>query len=528
MNRIVKALLLAAALAAVPAGAAAAPAATQTEPRPEQFYHIFVRSFADSDGDRNGDLRGLRDKLDYLQGLGVTTILLTPLYPSRFYHNYFADDFTGIDDEYGSKADFWALVDELHRRGMRIFLDEEIQYVTGQHEWYRSSHDNPASPFSPYVLYKDKANHTPVVTLLGTTDFTVWPNQQQQIYTVNLAEPKVQVYFTDYLKSWMDPNGDGDPSDGVDGFRIDHMMDDLDNVGVLTKLLSNFWAPMLKDLRQLNPKVQIIAEQADWGDGAAFFEQGTVDKVFAFSIWKAARELDAKALTAAITRSNGVITEGRDQLVFIENHDTERFANAPRNTPAILRLGAAITLLTGWTPSLYYGQEIGMGGKQTDDYAAKGNTPANADARDIPLRQAFRWVADPLAPGNAAWYRQFPDAYHTPDSHAPGDGVSVAEQTSDVASLLNTYRTLAALRGSEPALARGSTKVVAQAGDLLLIERQHGVRRALVLFNLGATPASLTLPDARKIGARRYGSAAQSPRGLDAPPHSATVWAPTP
>ncbi len=528
MKTIVQALLLAATCVTMAGAVAAAPAATPTSARPEQFYHIFVRSFADSNGDRNGDLRGLRNKLDYLQGLGVTSILLTPLYPSRFYHNYFADDFNGIDGEYGSKADFWALVDDVHRRGMRIFLDEEIQYVTGQHIWFRSSHNNPASPFASHVLYKDKTNRTPVATLLGTTDFFVWPNQQQQIFTVNLAEPRVRAYFTDYLKSWLDPNGDGDPNDVVDGFRIDHMMDDLDNAGVLTKLLSGFWAPMQAELRQLNPKLQIIAEQADWGDGAAFFEQGKVNKVFAFSIWKAARDLDAKALAAAITQSNMVVSAGRDQLLFIENHDTERFANASRNTPAILRLGAAITLLTGWTPSLYYGQEIGMGGKPTDDYAANGSRPANVDARDIPLRQAFRWVADPLAPGNAAWYRQFPDAYHTPDSNAPGDGVSVAEQAQDRDSLLNVYRALAKLRADEPALAHGTTHVVAQTGDLLLIERRLDKRRALVLFNLGASSGSMALPAGSKIGARLFGPAVQSPGGLDAPPHSASVWAATP
>ncbi|MEY2882539.1 MAG: hypothetical protein RL490_263, partial [Pseudomonadota bacterium] len=304
-------LALAAALIASPLPARPAPATMAAAERPALFYHIFLRSFRDSNGDRNGDLRGLIASLDYLQGLGVTTILLTPLYPSAFYHNYFADDFDGIDPEYGDMADFRALVADLHRRGMRIILDQEIQYVTGQHDWYRSSHDQPNTPVANYLLYKDKGNHVPVATLLGTNDFTIWPDQKQQIFTVNLAEPRVRTYFTAYLKRWMDPDQDGDPSDGVDGFRIDHMMDDLDNAGVLTGLLSNFWAPMLADLRRLNPKIEVIAEQADWGDGAAFFEQGKVDAVFAFPIWKAANALDARALAEAIRRSGNVIGPGR-------------------------------------------------------------------------------------------------------------------------------------------------------------------------------------------------------------------------
>ena len=111
MTRLVRTLLVAAALVTAPILAVAAPV-TQAAERPALFYHVFVRSFADSNG------------------------------------------------EYGSKADFWALVDNLHRRGMRIVLDEEIQYVTGQHERFQSSHDNSASPISSHLLFRDKANHT--------------------------------------------------------------------------------------------------------------------------------------------------------------------------------------------------------------------------------------------------------------------------------------------------------------------------------------------------------------------------------
>lgn len=494
---------------------------------PEMFYHIFVRSFADSDGDRQGDLRGIRERLSYLQDLGVTTLLLTPLYPSQFYHNYFADDFDGVDSEFGTPADFAELVREVHARGMEIFLDQEIQYVSGQHAWRLHSQNNPRGPFGKFLLYSDPGNQQPVATLFGTNDFYVWPDQHQQIFTVNLAEPEVRAYFSRYLSAWIDPNQDGDPSDGVDGFRIDHMMDDLDNAGVLTGLFEQFWVPLLQDLRTVNPDVRIIAEQADWGDGEEFFTRGKVDMVFAFPIWSAARALNAADYAAAIERSNRVVTPGRDQLVFIENHDTERFANGPRQQPEILRLGAAITLLTGWTPSLYYGQEIGMSGTQTNDYAAAGDRPANADARDIPLRQAFRWVPDPLAPGNAAWYRQFPAAYHTPDSNVPGDGVSVAEQAREPGSLLNTYRTLAALRAHHPALAHGSTRLIAHEGSLVVIERRAGAEGALIAFNFDASAqtAPLALP---VTGLRLYGAATVTRDGdnarITAPPYSATVW----
>lgn len=517
MKQLIRTVLTAL-LAILPASA---PARDASKP-PELFYHIFVRSFADSNGDRIGDLNGIRARLDYLQSLGVTTLLLTPLYPSPFYHNYFADDFDGIDREFGTMAEFSALVGDLHKRGMKIFLDEEIQYVTGQHEWYRLSHDQPGGRFDGYLLYKDAANHQPVPTLTASNDYLVWPNQRQQIFTVNLADAKVRAHFTRYLKSWADPNVDGNPSDGVDGFRIDHMMDDLDNRGVLTDLLRDFWAPMLEELRALNPRLRVIAEQADWGDGESFFTHGKVDMVFAFPIWRAAQKLDPAAFATAIEQSNRIITAKRGQLIFIENHDTDRFASGPGTDPARLRLGAAITMLSGWTPSIYYGQELGLTGKKLE------NPGTNADVADIPRRKALRWGGGAPASGDAMWYCAVPDAYDAADCHVAADELSVARQDRDRASLLNSYRALAALRRDYPALAAGKSRVIAQHHDLVLLERTKGNDRALILFNFGGKAQSMTMASSPKMLTLRYGTArsSHSAKGvkLFAPAWSATVW----
>src|SRR5688500_4463800 len=89
----------------------------------EVIYHVFQRSFHDSNGDSHGDLKGIKQKLGYLQDLGVTSILLTPLYQSAFYHNYFATDFEKIDPRYGTMEDYFDLVREVHKRGMKIYQD---------------------------------------------------------------------------------------------------------------------------------------------------------------------------------------------------------------------------------------------------------------------------------------------------------------------------------------------------------------------------------------------------------------------
>ena len=101
----------------------------------EIIYHVVQRSFYDSNGDSQGDLNGLRQKLGYLQDLGITSILLLPLYDADCYHNYFANDFDKIDAEFGTMKDYLALVKEVHRRGMKIHLDMETQYVSEKHLW---------------------------------------------------------------------------------------------------------------------------------------------------------------------------------------------------------------------------------------------------------------------------------------------------------------------------------------------------------------------------------------------------------
>ncbi|MFN5475040.1 MAG: alpha-amylase family glycosyl hydrolase, partial [Sphingobacteriales bacterium] len=116
----------------------------------EVIYHVLLRSFFDSDGDQMGDFNGLRQKLDYIQDLGATSIMLLPLYDAECYHNYFADDFEKMDAEFGTFEDYVSLVREIHRRKMKIYMDMETQYVSYKHKWFKSAIGNLSSPYSDY------------------------------------------------------------------------------------------------------------------------------------------------------------------------------------------------------------------------------------------------------------------------------------------------------------------------------------------------------------------------------------------
>ena len=475
------AILLAASTAAGPGAAAhlrtAAPAvaAAPAGLENEVFYHIFTRSMRDSNGDREGDLRGIEQSLPYLQRLGVTSILLTPLYPSSFYHNYFASSFDDIDPEFGTMADYRRLVRAIHARGMKIYLDEEFQYVAYDHAWFKSALGNPQSPYSSFLIFHGPNNTNPESGPFGITIAQRFPGAQTGITTVDMKSPRFRAWAAGYLMRWVDPNHDGDFSDGVDGFRLDHMMDDLDNKHINTNLFETFWKPLFASLKTANPKLEFIAEQWDWGDGADFLRRGGVDAAFAFPLTAAIRSFDKAKVVAAIERLDRAIPPGKHELVFVENHDMARIASDPGITPERLRTAATLVIGLQGTPSIYYGQELGMRGHPRDEY--------KSDEKDIGDREAFEWSGRTEAPGQANWYKG-PKSYWTQRFARDDDGISVEEEVRDPNSLLNHYRRLLSLRAEHRALRTGKQRVVRSPAGILVVERSDGRERLLIVVNL--------------------------------------------
>jgi glycosidase len=451
----------------------------------EVFYQIFVRSFRDSNGDRVGDLRGIQEKLGYLQDLGVTSVLLTPINPSPFYHNYFASSFQGVDSAYGDGDAFREMVSAIHARGMKIYLDEEIQYVAQGHPWLQESLGHPGSEYSRLLLYNGPGNTQPESGVFGLTVVPMYTGARVGIVSVNLLDSLTQQYFQNLFVSLIDPNRDGRFEDGVDGFRIDHMMDDLDMKGKLTNLFARFWAPVFAQARAVNPRIRIIAEQYDWGYGEDFLTRGGTDMVFAFPLRNAIVSLKRDSIANAITETRDRTPPGKGQLVFIENHDMNRFASEMSGDARKERIGAALNILLQGTPLIYYGQEIGMKGRQNKSWGT--------DANDIPVREAFEWTAKGDSPGSATWY-QGTDAWWTDRFAKDGDGISAEEEARDPASLLSFYRRLLALRHARPELVQGDERVVlTDRQDVLAVLRTTTGQASLLLVNLADTAATVVV-----------------------------------
>ena len=442
----------------------------------EIFYHVFQRSFYDGNGDKYGDLNGLKQKLPYLQDLGVTSILLLPLYAADCYHNYFANDFETIDAEYGTMEDYISLVREVHKRGMKVYIDMETQYIAEKHIWWKDAVANLNSPYSDYILFEDSQHLVPSTMVFDLRELNSYDGSFIKATTVNLLSRNVLDYNKRLFAFFVDPNKDGDFDDGVDGFRLDHAMDNLDRKPALTDLFTRFWKPLLIHLKNLNPALKNVAEQSDWNNyGFSYFEKTGVDRVFGFGLQRAILSFDKQQLIKNADSILAKCPQGKEQIIFLENHDMDRLASLVPETSR-QKLAAALLLLIGGIPSIYYGQEIGMQGKI-------GNW-GNTDGNDIPRRAAFDWYASGNGKGMATWY-EHTGGWWDNNLLIPNDGVSAEEQMNNDSSLFNYYKKLIYLRQSNPALANGSYKIAINDNDYIFsFFRKNNDSKVLVAVNL--------------------------------------------
>jgi glycosidase len=484
----------------------------------EVIYHVFQRSFYDSNGDRQGDLNGLRQKLGYLQDLGITSILLLPLYDADCYHNYFANDFEKIDAEFGTMRDYIALVKEVHRRGMKIYLDMETQYVAEGHKWWKSAVGHPSSPYADYLLFEDEAHTKPASIIFDLQGLHSFDGPFIRITTVNLKSKDVLDYNIKLFRYFVDPNKDGRFDDGADGFRLDHAMDHLDKKPTLTDLFRTFWHPLIDALKSTNPRLNIVAEQADWSDvGLAYFEHAGVDRMFGFGLQNAITTLDKQRLTIQADQILSSRPEGKDQIIFLENHDIDRFASVEKNVQK-QKLAAAIQLLIGGVPSIYYGQEIGMTGK------GGFGTFNDTDGNDIPRREAFEWYKSDQGRGMAFWYKNTGEWWNK-SYVKPNDGISLEEQKSDPESLFNFYKKMIRFRQGNAALSSGSyAKAENDNNAVFSFLRQTASGKVLVAANLSDQVQRATLREGFNVYSPLLGSSSIQHQTIELKPYEFAVW----
>ena len=449
------------------------------------FYEIFVGSFSDSDGDGVGDLRGVIDRLDYLndgdpasgQSLGVEGLWLTPIFPSYSYHKYDANDYCAVDGAFGTVEDVEELASECHRRGMKLILDLPLNHTGRGSAWFTrflTAHrqgltDDPWYDFYSWIPQGETAPAgRTFAQLSGTTDYYEC-NFSGDMPELNFDNEAVRQAVLDAALFWLNK--------GVDGFRFDAAK--YIYFGDHAKCVA-FWQWYLGELRGAFPEMFAVAEVWD-GDGVTDLYYPALD-CFDFSVSQAGGLIAETAKGGSVNRYTAYVDDylervegmrgGALLVPFIANHDTDRAAGYLSVEKGQMQMAANLCILSPGAPFLYYGEELGMRGSR-----GGANTDANR-------RLAMVWgdgdtVADPVG----ATYGADKQIKET-----------AAMQLADGDSLLSYYKKLIAVRQANPAIARGDyealTLTSARMGGFVATLDGESV---LVLHNPTGSPITLDL-----------------------------------
>ena len=475
------------------------------------IYQVYPRSFMDDNGDGVGDLRGVTGRLDYLQWLGVDTVWLSPIYPSPMADfGYDVADYTGIHPLFGTLEDFDQLVAAVHQRDLKVILDLVPNHTSDRHPWFGESRTSRENPKRDWYLWRDPApDGGPPNNWLSNFGGSAWEFDEttaQYYYHAFLKEqpdlnwrnPEVVQAMHDVLRFWFDR--------GVDGFRVDVIWQMIKDDQFRDNPPDPAYQPGDYDYATFQPLYTtdrpevhgVIAgmrqvfdeypERVMIGEIYLPLEQlvsyyGTeIPEVhLPYNFQLVTLPWQARAIAAAIETYEALLPPDAWPNWVLGNHDRSRIAT--RVGVAQARVAAMLLLTLRGTPTLYYGDEIGMHDvpippELVQDPFEK-NVPGLGHGRD-PERTPMQWDGEEGA-GFTTGVPWLPlaDDYRTINVAAEGD-------TSD--SLLTFYRQLIALRRAEPALAVGSYRALPATGDLLVYLREAAERRFLVVLNLGAEP----------------------------------------
>ena len=409
------------------------------------FYEIFVGSFSDSNGDGTGDLRGIINRMDYLNdgnpgsgnSLGIEGLWLTPVFLSSSYHKYDVTDYYQIDPAFGTLEDLQELIALCHERDVKLILDLPLNHTGADNVWFRNFR-NAHLMHSPdniwYDFYTWLEPDDPIPTgrhfmRISQPDMLVEANFSDHMPELNFDNPRVRQTVLDIAAYWLNL--------GVDGFRFDAAK--YPYFGEHDKN-AEFWTWYMAELKNINPDIYTVAEVWD-GDGItnrylpAFncfrFSTAQTDGLIAETAKAGDVNKYVKALQSYLDSIHAKNPDAMN-IPFIANHDTDRAAGYLTVASGRMQMAANLYILSPGSPFIYYGEEIGLRGSR-----GGANTDANR-------RLAMLWgdgdtVKDP--------------AGSTYDKQTP---YSVKDLDAMTGSILRHYRKLIAIRKANPEIAQGS------------------------------------------------------------------------
>jgi alpha-glucosidase len=472
------------------------------------IYEVYPRSFQDSNNDGIGDLPGILARLEYLVELGVNALWIAPIFPSPMADfGYDVADYCNIDPTFGTLADFDRLLAAVHERGLKLILDFVPNHTSDQHPWFLESRSSRNNPKRDWYLWRDAAlNGRPPNNWLSNFGGSAWEWDATtgQYYChsflkeqpdVNWRDPGLREAMLGVLRFWL--------SRGVDGFRVDvlwllikddQFRDNPLNPGYKPdapsshRLLSVYNAdrPEIHDLvasmrsvLDSYPDRVLIGEiYLPYSQLVAYYgnELRGANLPFNFQLIQCA--WSAKKIAEIIREYEASLPRGAWPNWVLGNHDQARLASRIGAEQA--RVAAMLLLTLRGTPTIYYGEEIGMTNVpippgEVQDPAEK-NEPGLGLGRD-PERSPMPWDSTPQAgfTRTQPWLR-------LGDDH---ETVNVANLNQDRKSILSLYRRLIELRRTNECLTSASILNVAANGPVLRYERKDDQQHFAILLNLG-------------------------------------------
>ena len=497
------------------------------------FYELHVRAFADGNADGIGDFAGARQKLDYLQDLGITCIWLLPFYPSPLRDDgYDVSDHCQVHPQYGTLTDCADFLAAAHERGMRVIVDLVVNHTSDQHPWFREARSSPHSPKRDYYVWSDtpeKYRDARIIFKDFEPSNWTWDPLAQAYYwhrffhhqpDLNYDNPQVQREMLNIMQFWLDR--------GVDGFRCDaapFLFEREDTNCENLPETHGYFKYLRAELNRSHPDGILLAEASQGPDIARVYFGDGDESHLAFHfpltsrLFLALRREQRTPLVEVLAQTL-LIPATCQWATFLRNHDElslshvtaeereyllQAYAKDPRmrlNTHIRRRLAplldndrrqlellhSLIFTLPG-SPVLYYGDEIGMGD--------------NIGLRDRDgLRTPMQWHGG----YNAGFSQANPEQLYLPIIRDPVYGyqtVNVDTQLRTETSLLHWLRRVIAVRKQHPAFGRGTLDFLDTATEqVLAYVRQYGEETLLMAHNLSGSGVSVEL-DLRRFGKAR-------------------------
>jgi alpha-glucosidase len=486
------------------------------------IYQVYPRSFQDSDGDGVGDLAGIAARLDHLVMLGVDALWISPIFTSPMADfGYDVADYCDIDPRFGTLADFDALLAAAHARGLKLLLDFVPNHSSDQHRWFLESRSARDNPRRDWYIWRDPAPDggppNNWQSYFGGSAWTFDATTGQYYLHLFLKEqpdlnwrnPLVRDAMLAAMRFWFDR--------GVDGFRLDVLWLAIKHADLPDNPPNPAWRDGMQDIDRLLPQhsgdqpeitevVTAMRALADEYDARVLIgeiylpydrlvtyygpEGRGVHLPFNFELLQT--DWRAEAIGRLITEYEAALPAGAWPNWVLGNHDKPRIAT--RVGAAQARVAAVLLLTLRGTPTLYYGDELGVADQPIplanvrDPQALR--EPGVAFNRDE-VRTPMPWndsagggftTGEPWLPLNADWRTR-----------------NVAVQAADANSMLALHRDLLALRRKHAALAVGAIRVLRASGGVLVYERAQDDETIVVALNLTDGEQAVDLPEGETL-----------------------------